>query len=199
MNNFLYILCFFFFIEPLFASNVMQKSTTPQHSLTIISSPSCPACEKFYKDKFPEIQDFAKANNIAIHYFAFAADKRTVTAVALTYALSSERQHELYLGFLNSHEKWHVEGEKGLLALKTIAESMGIPDATVERILYDEDEPLKEQVFQSILEMSQRHKITFVPAILIDNQHLVEADIDELKKKLKELEKMTLIPVAPSA
>lgn len=178
---------------------VADISPQPPHTLTIMTSLSCPACKKFFEKTFPEIEGYAKEKGIQIIFFPFATDGRTLAATALTYSLSPERQHELYLEFLSTQDKWHVQGDEGLNALRKIAINLGIPDSIVDRAMNDDEDPLKNAVLERIRDMAIRHKIKFVPAILVDDRVIVDASLDAVKTAVEQFTAPASAPAVPAA
>lgn len=178
-NFFLNFIKIFFLVILLSGISVAVQ---PKHTITIISSASCHGCKKFYDKKFEEIEEYAQDHGIQIKHFPFAVDQKTLMATALTYALGEEKQHELYLEFLNRQDEWYHKGAKGTEALKNIALELDIPEADIDTIMYAQE---YDGTLERLRLFVEKHKIEYVPCILIDDQVIVEADLAAIKKAFK--------------
>ena len=161
-------------------------------NITIITSLACSACKRFFESKFQDIEKFCTDKGIRITFEPFPVDLATLLATSIAYSMG-DKSEETYRELVERQDEWHGKNWRKKL-VEICTEDLGIaPDIITE--VMDRKSPLEDKILMNLKSFLRRHKIEYVPAILINDTLVVDADLMDLKKGVEAVESGKVKPV----
>lgn len=170
------------------AAHCGQKMILPTHKVTeikIITSLACPACKRFFEKKNEDIQAYCEENHIKISYEPFPVNEPTLLASSIAFSMGAEKAFDIYRQLALTQNEW--QGKNWREKLFQVCTELGVPQETIN-IIMDRKSPIEDEILIKLKSLIQEHKIEYVPAILIENSLVVDADLKALKKGIEDFE-----------